>query len=145
MTINAKQQNMLNKIDQAITNLKRAKTKLSISKIAEKANIARKTIYNHPFLRERCEQAIKIQLEQNRSLNEVSASLEMNRPLSGKKLLEERYKKIKEKLKIEQEKNAKLLENNRKLVLEKALLKNKIEILQSQIEQLRGRKIRKIK
>jgi len=38
----------LKKIDEAISNLKRGKNKLTISKIAEKAGIARKTIYNNP-------------------------------------------------------------------------------------------------
>lgn len=45
----------LNKIDEAIVNLKRGKNKLSVAQIAKKAGIARKTIYNHAVLRERCD------------------------------------------------------------------------------------------
>ncbi|WP_106494732.1 hypothetical protein [Lentibacillus sp. Marseille-P4043] len=56
-----KQQEMLKmKIDQAISILRREKKKLSISKIAEMAKIARKTIYNNPELKQRCDQAIHI-------------------------------------------------------------------------------------
>lgn len=145
---NDKQQDMLIRIDQAITNLRRGKKKLSISKVAEKAGIARKTIYNHPELKQRCDQAIHIQEEQNKALQEVAAGSvteAKTKPLTGRKLLEERYRKSREELKLEREKNAKLLENNRQLVLEKAELKNRIEMLQNQIRRLREQKVKNLK
>jgi len=145
---NDKQQDMLIRIDQAITNLRRGKKKLSISKIAEKAGVARKTIYNHPELKQRCDQAIHIQEEQNKALQEVaagSATEVKNKPLTGRKLLEERYRKSREDLKLEREKNAKLLENNRNLVIEKAELKNRIQMLQQKIERLEAQKIKTLK
>ncbi|TRM11039.1 hypothetical protein FH966_04470 [Lentibacillus cibarius] len=147
--VNDKQQEMLKKIDQAISNLRRGKKKLSISKIAEKAEIARKTIYNRPELKQRCEQAIHIQEEQNRAGEEVAASsvpqVEKNRPLTGRKLLEERYRRSREDLKLERERNAKLLENNRQLVLEKAELKNRIQMLQQQADRLNAQKVKSLK
>ncbi|MUK89340.1 hypothetical protein GMD78_13305 [Ornithinibacillus sp. L9] len=147
MTID-KQQEMLNRIDQAISNLRRGKKKLSISKIAEKAGIARKTIYNRPEIKQRCDQAILIQDEQSKAEQEVAASSVPqveNRPLTGRKLLEERYRKSREDLKLEREKNAKLLENNRELVLEKAELKNRIQMLQQQMERLKAQKVKPLK
>lgn len=51
----------LKKIDEAIVNLIRWKNKLSIDQIAKKSGIARKTIYNHAKLKERCDQAIHVQ------------------------------------------------------------------------------------
>lgn len=146
--VNDKQQKMLKKIDQAISNLRRGKKKLSISKIAEKAEIARKTIYNRPELKQRCEQAIHIQEEQNRAEQEVAASSVPqveNRPLTGRKLLEERYRKSRKDLKLERERNAKLLENNRQLVLEKAELKNRIQMLQQQMERFNAQKVKPLK
>lgn len=146
---NNKQQDMLlERIDQAISNLRRGKKKISISKIAEKADIARKTIYNHPELKERCEQAIHIQDEQNRASQEAAAGSSTQtetKPLTGRKLLEERYRRSREDLKLEREKNAKLLENNRQLVLEKAELKNRIEMLQQQMERLKTQKVKPLK
>lgn len=143
MAASEKQEEMLNKVDLAIANLRRGKKKISISKIAQKSKIARKTIYNHPELKERCEQAIKMQ-EESSSLKGVSENSTIqieNKPLSGRKLIEERYRKSRENLKLEQEKNAKLLENNRQLVLEKAELKNRIVMLQNQIQQIQEQKI----
>lgn len=126
----------LESIDQAITNLKRGKKKLSIAQIAKKAGIARKTIYNHSKLKERCDQAIHIQELENESIDSKKS-----KPISGRKLLEQRYEKSKDSLKKEREKNAKLLENNRQLVLEKAQLKSRIEMLQQQNERLRNQKV----
>lgn len=145
---NDKQQEMLNRVDQAISNLRRGKKKLSISKIAEKAGIARKTIYNRPELKQRCDQAIHLQEEQNRAGQEVAAGSVPqveNRPLTGRKLLEERYRKSREGLKLEREKNARLLENNRQLVLDNAELKNRIQMLQQQIERLKAQKVKPLK
>lgn len=129
----------LKKIDEAISNLKRGKNKLTISKIAEKAGIARKTIYNNPELKERCDQAIYLQ-----QLEENSTDPKAKKPLSGRKLLEHRYRKVKAELKREKEKNAKLLENNRQLVLEKDRLKSHIQMLQQKVERLNEQKVKQI-
>lgn len=123
----------LNKIDEAIINLKRGKNKLSIAQIAKKAGIARKTIYNHTELKERCDQAIHVQQLEGSNVNPNA-----KKPVSGRKLLEQRYNNVKEELKKEQMKNAKLLENNRQLVLEKDRLKSHIQMLQQKIERLKN-------
>jgi|SRR5699024_4555770 len=138
-SINNKAIERLKMIDEAIANLKRGKNKLSIAKIAEKAGIARKTIYNHDELKERCDQAIHVQ-----QLEESSISSNTKKPVSGRKLLEQRYNNVKEELKKEQEKNAKLLENNRQLVLEKDWLKSHIQMLQQKIERMNDQKLKKI-
>jgi|SRR5690625_1885231 len=129
----------LNKIDEAIVNLKRGKNKLSIAQIAKKTAIARKTIYNHAELKERCDQAIHVQQLEESSVN---ANANAKKPVSGRKLLEQRYNNVKKELKKEQEKNAKLLENNRQLVLEKDRLKSHIQMLQQQIERIKNQKIK---
>src|SRR5690625_1457418 len=129
----------LKKIDEAISNLKRGKNKLTISKIAEKTGIARKTIYNNVELKERCDQAIYVQ-----QLEESSANTNVKKSVSGRELLEKRYKNAKGKLKKEQEKNAKLLENNRQLVLEKDRLKSHIQMLQQKIERMNEQKLKQI-
>lgn len=129
----------LNKIDDAIVNLKRGKNKLSIAQIAKKAGISRKTIYNHPELKERCDQAIHIQ-----EIEGDGKGQSAKKALSGRKLLEERYRKAKEEIRNEQEKNAKLLENNRQLVLEKDRLKSHIQMLQQKIERMNDQKLKKI-
>src|SRR5690625_3490755 len=99
---NSKTVERLKEIDEAIVNLKRGKNKLSISQIAKKAGISRKTIYNHAELKERCDQAIHVQeIEQN------SKGSKAKNPVSGRRLLEQRYRNTKQRLKKEQEKNAK--------------------------------------
>lgn len=144
MSTQGRQQEMLERVEKAITNLKRGNKKLSISQIAKKAGIARKTIYNHPELKERCNQAIYLQ-EQQFKKEEGNENNHTTKPLSGRKLLEQRYKNAKEALKKEQEKNAQLLENNRQLVLEKEQLKSKIEMLQNQLERLKNNKVKPIR
>lgn len=129
----------LEKIDEAIINLKRGKNKLSIAQIALKSGIARKTIYNHAELKERCDQAIHVQQLEGNSVNK-----KVKNPVSGRKLLEQRYNKVKEELKGEQGKNAKLLENNRQLVLEKDRLKSHIHRLQQKIDRMNEQKLKKM-
>jgi len=135
----SKSEERLEKIDQAITNLKRGKNKLTIAKIAEKTGISRKTIYNNIELKERCSQAIHVQ-----RMEESGKSPEVKKSVSGRKLLEQRYNKVKEQLQQEQEKNAKLLENNRQLVLEKDRLKSHIQMLQQKIEKMNEKKLKQI-
>ena len=137
--INKRTIERLKAIDEAIVNLQRGKNKLSIAQIAKKSGIARKTIYNHAELKERCNQAIYVQ-----QLGESSANPNAKRPVSGRELLEQRYKSAKEELKKEQEKNAKLLENNRQLVLEKDRLKSHIQMLQQKIERMNDQKLKQI-
>lgn len=139
-SINKRTIERLKAIDEAIVNLQRGKNKLSIAQIAKKSGIARKTIYNHAELKERCNQAIYVQ-----QLGESSANPNEKRPVSGRELLEQRYKSAKEELKKEQEKNAKLLENNRQLVLEKDRLKSHIRMLQQKIERMNEQKVKQIK
>lgn len=138
-SINKRTIERLKAIDEAIVNLQRGKNKLSIAQIAKKSGIARKTIYNHAELKERCNQAIYVQ-----QLGESSANPNAKRPVSGRELLEQRYKSAKEELKKEQEKNAKLLENNRQLVLEKDRLKSHIQMLQQKIERMNDQKLKQI-
>jgi len=138
-SINKRTIERLKVIDEAIVNLKRGKNKLSVAQIAKKSGIARKTIYNHAELKERCDQAIYLQ-----ELEESSANPSAKRPVSGRELLNERYKNVRGDLKKEQEKNAKLLENNRQLVLEKDRLKSHIQMLQQKIERMNERKLKQI-
>lgn len=138
-SINKRTIERLKAIDEAIVNLKRGKNKLSIAQIAKKSGIARKTIYNHTELKERCDQAIYVQ-----QLEDSNANPDAKRPVSGRELLEQRYKNVREELKKEQEKNAKLLENNRQLVLEKDRLKSHIQMLQQKIERMNEQKLKQI-
>lgn len=138
-SINKRTIERLKAIDEAIVNLKRGKNKLSIALIAKKSGIARKTIYNHVELKERCDQAIYVQ-----QIGESSANPNAKRPISGRELLDQRYKNVREDLKKEQEKNAKLLENNRQLVLEKDRLKSHIQMLQQKIERMNDQKLKQI-
>lgn len=135
-SINKRTTERLKAIDEAIVNLKRGKNKLSIAQIAEKSGIARKTIYNHAELKERCDQAIYVQ-----QLEDSNANTDAKRPVSGRELLNQRYKNTRQDLKEEQEKNAKLLENNRQLVLEKDRLKSHIQMLQQKIEKMNDKKV----
>lgn len=134
---NSKTIERLAEIDAAIINLKRGKNKLSIAQIANKSGIARKTIYNHAELKERCDQAIRVQQIEGNNAN-------VKEPVSGRKLLEKRYKNVKEELKDEQEKNAKLLENNRQLVLEKDRLKSHIQMLRQKIDKMNEQKLKQM-
>lgn len=138
-SINDKTIERLKAIDEAIVNLKRGKNKLSIAQIAKKAGISRKTIYNHSELKERCDQAIHVQ-----QLEQAKKNPNDEKVLSGRKLLEDRYRRSKEELKREQEKNAMLLENNRQLVLEKDRLKSHIQMLQQKIERMNEQKLKQI-
>lgn len=138
-SINKRTIERLKAIDEAIVNLKRGKNKLSIVQIAEKSGIARKTIYNHAELKERCDQAIYVQ-----QLDENSTNPTAKRPVSGRELLNQRYQRTRQDLKKEKEKNAKLLENNRQLVLEKDRLKSHIQMLQQKIERMNDQKLKQI-
>ncbi|CAM3757539.1 MULTISPECIES: DUF6262 family protein [Paenibacillus] len=134
----------LERIEQAITNLRKGKKKLSISAIAKKAGIERKTIYNRPDLKERCDQAILLQMEIEKGAEEIAATaIETSTRPSGKRLLENRYEKVKQALQNEKEKNEKLLEICRKHVIEKAQLKSRIEYLE--IQELRERQLKPFK
>src|SRR5690625_6605873 len=82
LSTNNKTKRRLEKIDEAIVNLKRGKNKLSIAQIAKKAGIARKTIYNHAELKERCDQAIHIQ-----DLEQSNKNPNIKKPISGRELL----------------------------------------------------------
>lgn len=135
-SINDKTSERLRAIDEAIVNLKRRKNKLSIAKIA---GISRKTIYNHAELKERCDQAIHVQQFEQDKKNTTDEKV-----LSRREILEDRYKRSKEDLKREQEKNAILLENNRQLVLEKDRLKSHIQMLQQKIERMNELKLKQI-
>ncbi|EST51888.1 transposase [Brevibacillus panacihumi W25] len=133
----------LERIEQAITNLRKGKKKLSISAIAKKAGIERKTIYNRPDLKERCDQAILLQMEIEKGAEEIAATaIETSTRPSGKRLLENRYEKVKQALQNEKEKNEKLLEICRKHVIEKAQLKSRIEYLENKIQELRERQLK---
>lgn len=133
----------LERIEQAITNLRKGKKKLSISAIAKKAGIERKTIYNRPDLKERCDQAILLQMEIEKGAEEIAATaIETSTRPSGKRLLENRYEKVKQALQNEMEKNEKLLEICRKHVIEKAQLKSRIEYLENKIQELRERQLK---
>lgn len=141
----------LEKIEKAITNLRRGKNKLTISNIAKKSGVPRRTIYNRPELKERCDQAILIQEELEQASKEAATSTEPAK-LYGSKLLQFRYEKVKNELKEQKIINAKILENNRKLVIEKDEMKGTIQRLQEDNERLREQlrqdqknKVRKIK
>ncbi|MGM0710252.1 DUF6262 family protein [Brevibacillus parabrevis] len=133
----------LERIEQAITNLRKGKKKLSISAIAKKAGIERKTIYNRPDLKERCDQAILLQMEIEKGAEKIAATaIETSTRPSGKRLLENRYEKVKQALQNEKEKNEKLLEICRKHVIVKAQLKSRIEYLENKIQELRERQLK---
>lgn len=133
----------LERIEQAITNLRKGKKKLSISAIAKKAGIERKTIYNRPDLKERCDQAILLQMEIEKGAEKIAATaIETSTRPSGKRLLGNRYEKVKQALQNEKEKNEKLLEICRKHVIEKAQLKSRIEYLENKIQELRERQLK---
>jgi len=59
--------------------------------------------------------------------------------------LEQRYQKVKEELQNEHKKNARLLENNRQLVLEKERLNSHIQMLQQKIEKMNEQKVTQLK
>jgi hypothetical protein len=133
------------KVEQAITNLKRGKKKLSIAKIAEKAGIERKTIYNNPDIREFCNQAIQIQKGKQEAKTGVVNSPGENKVPSERERLKDRVRKLTEGLAIEQEKNSRLLEKNRQLMVENAQLKSRVEMLENQIRGEREKKVRTMK
>lgn len=148
----AKLSENLEKIEKAIANLRRGKKKLTISNIAEKSGVPRRTIYNRPELKERCDQAILIQEELEQASKEAAAGTEPATKLYGSKLLQFRYEKVKNELKEQKIINAKILENNRKLVIEKDEMKGTIQRLQEDNERLReqlrqdqNNKVRKLK
>lgn len=130
----------------AITSIKKGRKKLTISAIAERAGIARKTIYNRPDLKLLCDQAIELQKQEELTEGDNKKSKsEREKPLTGYKLLEQRYRKLKDILEKEQEKNMKLLHNNKVLVLEKEQLESKILMLEKRIEQLNKDKIKPLR
>ncbi|REE81234.1 hypothetical protein A8990_11968 [Paenibacillus taihuensis] len=128
---------MLEKVDRAITNLKRGNHKLTIAGIAKKAGIERKTIYNRPDLKERCTQAIAIQKELVKGPHEVDDGVK----LKSSENLADQKDRLKRELEKVKNGNAKLLENNRKLVLEKHELLAQIESMQELIKELRNKKV----
>src|SRR5699024_9325382 len=138
-SINKKTIERLTTIDEDIVSLKRSKNKLTIAQIQKKSGIDRKTIYNYTELKERCDQANHVQ-----QLEDSHANPDAKRPIAGRKLLEQRYNNVKEEIKKEQEKNAKLLENNRQLVLEKDRLKSHIQMLQQKVERMNEQKLKQI-
>lgn len=121
MKINSREETV-EKVQKAIQKLRKSDSKMSISKIAQAAGLERKTIYNNASLLEKCKQAIELQ--------KLSLHLEEQENIHKKSVrqntLEERYKKVKEELKQEREKNAKLLHNNKELVLENYNLQSRI-------------------
>src|SRR5699024_12341220 len=101
---------------------------------------ARKTIDNHDELKERCDQGIPRQDWEHSNKNP-----NIKKPISGRELPEQRYSNTREELKKGHEKNAKLLETNRPLLLEKDRLKSHIQLLQSKIERLEAQKVKSLK
>lgn len=142
----------IEKIDKAIANLRRGKRKLTITSIVEKSGVPRRTIYNRPELKERCDQAIIIQEELKKGTEEAAVGIEQKPKLYGRKLLEFRYEKVKKDLKEQKIINSMLLENNRRLIIEKDEMKGTIQRLQEDNERLReqmrhnqNKKVRTIK
>lgn len=127
----------IEQIDKAISLLKRSKKKkLTISSIAEKAGIERRTIYNRPDLKERCLQAIGIQQEIDLANKELAASQEPKKKrtrLSTK----EKIQTLQEQLEDAKTVVKQVLEQNRNLVLEKQELISTITILQEEIAKLK--------
>lgn len=139
-------QESFEKVKKAIVSIKRSKDKMSINKIAKKAGIERKTIYNNPDILQYCKQEIEVQNELKKASEEVSATIESpQKPSSSRQILERRYNKAKEKLKIEQDKNAKLLYQNNELVLKNHDLIARIESLERYIQNEGKNKIVPIK
>jgi hypothetical protein len=145
--------NLLDQIDQAIISLRRGRQRLTIVKLSERSGVPRRTIYNRPELKERCELAIQVQNEERMTSDEVAATTtEEVKPLYGSKLIEQRYNKAREEMSKQQTVNAKLLENNRKLVIEKDEMKGTIDrlttenaMLRKQMSEASGIKIKSIK
>lgn len=75
----------------------------------------------------------------------AATAIETSTRPSGKRLLENRYEKVKQALQNEKEKNEKLLEICRKHVIEKAQLKSRIEYLENKIQELRDRQLKPLK
>lgn len=123
------------KVKKAILSFTRSKEKMSINKIAKKASIERKTIYNNPEILQYCKQSIEVQKSTIIALQEPSDSVE-KKP-SSIELLEQRYMKAKERIKEEQIKNAKLLSNYNESILRNSDLLVRIENLEKFIQQLK--------
>lgn len=134
---------ILDKVKDAIVRLKKGREKLTIKKIAEKAKIARKTIYNRPELKQLCNQAIHIQ--QITQKGRVEIKKPVLRVSTSYQLLEERYNNLKKQIYKQVLENKKLLYNNKELVLEKEQHKSKIVMLEERIERLNRDKLRPIK
>lgn len=124
MKINSREET-IEKVQKAIKKLSKFDSKLSISKIAKEAGLERKTIYNNASLLEKCKQAIELQRLSQLPIEETTRKQSMRQ-----NTLEERYKRLKEDLKNEREKNAMLLHNNKELVLENHNLESKIVYLE---------------
>lgn len=139
----------LEQVRNAITNLRRGNQRLYIATIAEKAGIARRTIYNRPELKQLCDQAIKLQnlkVDPETIAEDSSGGNQQVRRVNTKyENLEHRYKNLRELYKKEQEKNAILLHNNKTVVLEKEQLKSKIVMLEEKIERINMSKVKNIK
>lgn len=130
--------NLLDQIDQAIISLRRGRQRITIVKLSKRSGVPRRTIYNKPELKERCDLAIQIQNEERMTSDEVAATTtEEVKPLYGSKLIEQRYNKAREELSKQQNINTKLLENNRSIVIEKDGMKGTIERLIIENEMLK--------
>jgi hypothetical protein len=131
--------NLLEQIDQAVISLRRGRQKLTISKISGRSGVPRRTIYNRPELKERCDLAIHAQKQELAANDEIAAATDdvVVKPIYGSKLIEQRYTKAREELCKQQTINSKLLENNRRLVIEKNELKGTIDRLTTEVEMLR--------
>lgn len=134
---------VLDKVKDAIVRLKKGREKLTIKKIAEKAKIARKTIYNRPELKQLCDQAIHIQQITQNGGEEIKNPV--LRVSTSYQLLEKRYNNLKKQMDKQVLENKKLLNNNKELVLEKEQHKSKIVMLEERIERLTRDKVRPIK
>lgn len=126
-------------IDKAIAKLKRSNTKLTVAKIAETAQIERKTIYNRPDLRERCTQAIELQ-KVRKDEQEGVAVPDDQHPLKKRNLTVQNKKLITENERLKM-KYTKTLEQNRLMVLEIQDKQSQIDILQDEIRRLKEAKV----
>ncbi|MBM7567923.1 HTH domain-containing protein [Paenibacillus sacheonensis] len=126
------------KIKKAISSLKKSKESLSINKIAKKAGIERKTIYNNLDILEYCRQEISIQKEPKSIIEKIGINIEEPKKPSGRELLEDRYHKLKDELSREKEKNELLLYKMNELVLVNSDLRARIDSLEQYILQMKG-------
>lgn len=133
----------LEKVEMAVESIKKGRKKLTITEIAKRAGIARKTIYNRPELKQRCDQEILFQ-KQAMLKDGSNEKKTRNKPKTKYKLLEKRYNKLKKELEIQRKNNMKLLNNNKELVLDKEQLNTKIIMLKRKIERMNKSKVKKM-